>query len=875
VFLVPTLPHDTSRLGIYCQALLAAFNAASFERFYADVLGKILENEVDTAGGFQDVLFRLLLKSQHDGTLRELLVTALCYRAGNPDLVEVMDDVLAVQPIVNLATILSERQYPPQLGQEVTDALYAERRVRKRPWTHREGRAAWIEVLVICDKLPANGEPSPPLITCLNTIDQRWSPQGNSTVLRRQIDKICTRYGISSADGTIAATSSMSMPAIPLARVVEDAALGAHDRVREGRVLSTLKSGWRAATSDGQGSYQFAMISFGVAAFLFHHSLQPLKREQEYLRRNLDLQQEPLRAGRYPVLDNLLLPSKDGHGKATSGAHQLCNRELVSWLDEAYKKFRAEYLADPSYKEILTRTNQAATDGLGSSWTDSSTSTTLLIPSSLAYASERRTEPRAPASPALYGPAPQKGSRTVPGPQRPSDPCTASGPENQLHCSFREQIEHSLAISALSKFLGKKPGAPEMPRISSFYFITPEGIQRSNPYFQPSLLPAHRIFNGESYVYRTLSYDGGIFSGDGPAECKGFGTGEFNRTGTYPYFDLLGSGVQETACYPVNIASGSSKPKVVGVLCADIAVPFEVVLSRLEEASDTFDLSLVKLSKGGADVQSCRDFSWANFWHIPNRQPAIEEQPCSSRLSRIDDAKSARLARDYYNTRLKNSRDDPFGTGGVTPIPGANYFGVIVAAATPDKGPWYIAIGKHHASKSRNYASLTLCTLTLLVGVSVLVLSFRRKLKRQQALLARGLHYGLLEIDDGRIIGANDRAEEILLTDLPRLGIHASSTLKKKTLSGMLEEERCVLVPASGQLRESDIRTYDHTIKDRTSDGLTSTFYAWVKLRRSWVKIISTVILMPDSREHVLCTLDTNIDEAHRLFLANLRQGDR
>jgi hypothetical protein len=855
VFLIPTLPHDTSRLGTYADALAAVFDLDEFRRFYADYFGRVLDDEVDTQGGFSDVLFRLVKQSQHDGTLRELLITALCFRAGNMDLVNRLCDVLAIAPIIELATLLADAEYPPDVGQRAANALYIGRGMRARAWrswAHYERRAAWLEILVVCDKLATGDDRVPPLLDCLHTVDQQCPSVSGSPALRRQIEAICRKYGLPQPH---AASTAPAVPGpgndVPRAVLNGDSTRRTHKAVHRHTVVRVIESAWRAATSDGQGAYQFAMIAFGLTAFLFHDSLQPQKIEQDYLKENLSLQQEPLRSERYPVLDGLLLPGPSGRNGAQADAEQeLCSAELVQLLDHAYEQFRDAYARTEPYKFQLKQTQQVITEGLGYSWTDDDRDTTLLIPSSLSHMAMRRPPRR--GQELREDASPDSGT---------GEGCANPEVAAQLLCRFREPIEQSRAIAALA---GTQQNYAA--RISSFYFISPEGIERSIPHFVPTLLPAHRGVSGESYVYRALSSDAGVFSEMGPQNCQQIGAGKYRRIGTFPYFDLVGSGMQETACYPVEMQNAANAPEVVGVLCADITVPHGRILSRLEQASNIFDLSIVELSASEHDelkLQTCHEPSRVHF-------------PCSPRVARVARERSRDLARRYYEKRLSatsRARSDPFGTGGVSYIED-DYFGVVVAADRPDRGPWYVAIGRIRTSKSRNYVSLVLCVLMLLAGISVLASSFRRKLKRQQALLARGLPYGLLEIEDGKIIGANDRAEEILFTNLPRLGALASQNLAKKTLSGMLDD-RCVLIPASGQLRADSIRTYDTTIRDRTSDGLTSVFYAWVKLRRGWIKVTSTVILKPDGKEHVFCALDTNIDEAHRLFLANVQQGER
>ena len=170
-----------------------------------------------------------------------------------------------------------------------------------------------------------------------------------------------------------------------------------------------------------------------------------------------------------------------------------------------------------------------------------------------------------------------------------------------------------------------------------------------------------------------------------------------------------------------------------------------------------------------------------------------------------------------------------------------------------------------------SYALLSLCAISLIIGVGTLVLSFQRKLRRQQSLLSRGLQYGLLELSDGKIIGANDRAEEILRTKLPRLGIHSARVESGKTFAPMIHDT-CILLPAQGgQPSENDICSYDGKIRDRTTDGLTSVFYAWVTQVQVWVKVTSTIILLPSGAEHVVCALDTAIDRQYEVLLATVR----
>ena len=293
------------------------------------------------------------------------------------------------------------------------------------------------------------------------------------------------------------------------------------------------------------------------------------------------------------------------------------------------------------------------------------------------------------------------------------------------------------------------------------------------------------------------------------------------------------------------------------------------MLSRLSRAGAVFDISVVRVSAGPGAEEAKACSRWAH--------------PCEKRLSQISDDESERQARKYYNRIINPSEAMPRTTpsaGGIASLSN-DLFGISVFSGLTAAGPtpngwrraehtWDIAIIKIRSEQTLDYASLVLGVASLMAGGGILVFSLRGKLRRQQSLLPRGLPYGLLELRDGKIIGANDRAEEILQVKLPRLGIYSARRESGKTFAPMIQDV-CVLFPAPGAaLSESDACSYDGKIRDRAADGLTSVFYAWVTRTRSWIKVTSTVILLPSGAEHVFSALDATIEHVHRDLLSTV-----
>lgn len=322
-------------------------------------------------------------------------------------------------------------------------------------------------------------------------------------------------------------------------------------------------------------------------------------------------------------------------------------------------------------------------------------------------------------------------------------------------------------------------------------------------------------------------------------------------TWTTPYFDRSRNGIVETICHRKAGEASSVR------LCADVAIPEAAVFARLNNADAALEISTVRLPDGLCSTR---------------------QAPCDRKLAGMREMTEAdhAIAKSFYDSWLKkagpqaaDAQRRASDTRGVWQEPALDVFGAVVYHQPSHAAEyWDIVLARARDSRTRNYVSLLLSAAFLVFAVSILVLGFRRKLRRQQFQLARGLHYGLLQLSDGKIVGASDRAEEILGTRLPRFGIDTERVQSAKTFAPMIHDV-CVLLSSQGGPPSE--ASYDGKIRDRAADGLTSVFYAWVKRTQMWIKVTSTVILLPNDAEHVLCALDTAIDPLHKDLLSATR----
>lgn len=455
-----------------------------------------------------------------------------------------------------------------------------------------------------------------------------------------------------------------------------------------------------------------------------------------------------------------------------------------------------------------------------------------------------------------------------------------------------EGVDHAAIAAGLAAALAPRPGQPGQARsdetpASGLYFISPEGVSRVVPGQPADELLAHYMSNGASYFSQALQR---VTRGDA---CNRFRSKPHSTASpgdklegfvTYPYLDMFGTGLVETYCQPIDVAHGRGSAlanTTIGVLCTDIHHPESEVIGGLVEASAALDLTVVRIWEP-ADAGN-RQADGRGRWQRTLRVTPCDEMPfrCPPQLKTFEDWSRLRLfATVYYNTTLSNRQSlrpggvfveregggDRDGDGELDGIAEDAKFAVAVYRGADY---WDVAIGRLRQSTRRDFAALGLSGGCILAAIAILALGYRRKMRRREAYLARGLAYGLLRIGAlDNIIGANDRAESVLNVRLPRLGIYGAGGMPRNTFSGFIDYLHCVVIPIAGALNQRCVVNYDQ-IRRRSIDGLTTDFYAYLK-SRVWVRVSTRIVVLPDKQEDLFYALDTHICDGHAAFLRTL-----
>lgn len=131
--------------------------------------------------------------------------------------------------------------------------------------------------------------------------------------------------------------------------------------------------------------------------------------------------------------------------------------------------------------------------------------------------------------------------------------------------------------------------------------------------------------------------------------------------------------------------------------------------------------------------------------------------------------------------------------------------------------------GRVPRSPARDLISAAMTLLFSVIGSAAIVAGVRKKAKRLDVALIRGLQVGVLKLDDRDVVvGANDRAQEIFDVELP-----AFDTPKRRLarpLSSLIHD-RVVVLDNAGRLRVPvKVKDYDEIKKERNA-GRSSSYY--------------------------------------------------
>lgn len=217
MFLKDAIPDDGRSLGQYRAWLSPALDGASLGRLYADLFGRPLQQDVDAAGSFQDVLHRTLESCARRGRpLVQLLARAVRARADRKEIVEQLAAVLGLAPVIEIAGLLAHHGCPERLCGETARALAIDRGTSYLGHGHT-GRAAWIDALVWLEELPAAARP-PPLLDFLERLTTAWSAShgGIPAEIARWLDDRRGLQEVKRGDAPPAGASGSRAPGQPI-----------------------------------------------------------------------------------------------------------------------------------------------------------------------------------------------------------------------------------------------------------------------------------------------------------------------------------------------------------------------------------------------------------------------------------------------------------------------------------------------------------------------------------------------------------------------------------------------------------------------------------------------------------------------------------
>ena len=621
-----------------------------------------------------------------------------------------------------------------------------------------------------------------------------------------------------------------------------DFLIGSQDEVRK-----TFHK-WQASLNDGLGVYLAAMGLLGLSMFLAYgawQQAQPDRRAMEAFGRLLEAPQEPMRMEERPTLSGALVMSL-----VHWNICQLPSRTTEAITDEIYRLFLARYRGTPvdvadfkllaDTEDGLTTLNSKLpsadgetfkeathlheTQGVGRALELKRHRSTIRIPS-VTVAVQRNTLGKSDVSKfdsdaskflSIESLFPLVGFSPHPGTRRSTTPAGPSG-----EAASKNRL-HELTT----------------PDFKAFYFIALDGSVAVTPRLNRAIA-ASRNYNHASYASAVLERKS--------SACPGASYRYHSR----PYIDIADNGLVATLCYPVeqqlrntptNTATGPVQLN--GVFCVDIGLPRQAIFESLSQLALLDSIPVRVIETGGApDVRACGDDAY----------PCPEPYQPPSELER---ARAKDVVMEWLNRQPQESITGSGELGPVT-MKGRVYYVAslwrngrtgttreLAVLTLPDR-----SLGLSFALR---IAGLGLCAIT---ASSLIGWSRRGQEARRQLTLVRGLPMGVIRLDErGGLVGANDRAEEILRRRLPPL-LLGESPLNRITSD--LDNFSQVLVepPLVGIWRDDhyEWRHYPY-IDEQRAKGLASEYYVKITVgdneKQQWIRILGSPIVSVDLQIH-------------------------
>ena len=204
MFLKDAIPDSGREIAQYRDWIVPAFDAADFGRLYSDLFGHPIALVVHDRMPLTDLIHETLVDCARQGRpLVQLLTRALRARASRPQLVGPLAQALGLAPLVEVADLLVHHGCPDALSDEVCHA-FTETTGARLVRYHRDGRAAWIDILVGLEELPALVGRRAAVIEFLERIADAWHPAdpGAAPALARWLDPQRTPRSIAAASST-------------------------------------------------------------------------------------------------------------------------------------------------------------------------------------------------------------------------------------------------------------------------------------------------------------------------------------------------------------------------------------------------------------------------------------------------------------------------------------------------------------------------------------------------------------------------------------------------------------------------------------------------------------------------------------------------
>jgi formylglycine-generating enzyme required for sulfatase activity len=212
MFLKDAIPDTGREIARYREWIEPAFNAADFGRLYSDLFGHPIAKIVHDRAPLRDLIHETLEDCARQGRpLVQLLARVVRERPGRPQIVGPLAQALGLAPLVELADLLVDHGCPDSLRDEIGQA-FAETAGARYVSDHREGRAAWIDVLIGLEELPAQAGRRPPVMDFLERLAVAWhraDPRA-APALARWLDQQRTQPGITAGADAAAATDPVA-----------------------------------------------------------------------------------------------------------------------------------------------------------------------------------------------------------------------------------------------------------------------------------------------------------------------------------------------------------------------------------------------------------------------------------------------------------------------------------------------------------------------------------------------------------------------------------------------------------------------------------------------------------------------------------------